>query len=152
MPGDAGGQRIVRPSRVVDRLLHVEHRLHAGRIEGQNREADAVPVHLGQPLAVEIDEPPLEDVRLSRHRVLRRFAQRVFDREVLFQRDLAVHTAANSLRLSPYSRLSTSACRLASMMFSFTPIVVHDEAPSLVSISTRVTAAVPDDELTMRTL
>src|SRR5207302_4678620 len=33
----------------------------------------------------------------------------------------------NSLRFSPYSRLSISACRLASMMFSWTPIVVHVE-------------------------
>src|SRR5215510_4056989 len=61
-------------------------------------------------------------------------------------------TAANSDLRRPYSRLSVSACRLASMMFSWTPIVVHVDRPSVLSMSTRVTAAVPDAELTMRTL
>ena len=60
--------------------------------------------------------------------------------------------AANSFFTSPYSRLSTSACRLASMMFSLTPIVVQLRVPSLDSIRTRVRAAVPIDESTIRTL
>ena len=38
------------------------------------------------------------------------------------------------------------------MMFSLTPMVVHVDVPSLLSMSTRVRAAVPDEELTMRTL
>jgi len=60
--------------------------------------------------------------------------------------------AANSFFSSPYSRLSTSACRLASMMFSLTPMVVQLDTPSLDSMSTLVRAAVPTDESTMRTL
>ena len=39
--------------------------------------------------------------------------------------------------------LSTSACRLASMMFSLTPTVPHSRWPSLDWMSTRVFAAVP---------
>ena len=38
---------------------------------------------------------------------------------------------------------SDSACQDASMTFSDTPIVVHVRSPSVESISTRVTAAVP---------
>ena len=55
--------------------------------------------------------------------------------------------ASSAIRLlsNPYSRLSTSACRLASMMFSLTPIVVQVDVPSLDSMSTRVRAAVPTD-------
>jgi len=51
-----------------------------------------------------------------------------------------------------YSRLSTSACRLASTMLSCTPTVPHSVVPSLDSISTRVRAAVPLFESMMRTL
>src|SRR5712691_7795394 len=53
---------------------------------------------------------------------------------------------------SPYSRLSTSACRLASIMLSLTPIVPHSAAPLLDSMSTLVLAAVPVAESMMRTL
>ncbi len=59
---------------------------------------------------------------------------------------------AAALWISAHSRLSTSACRLASMMFSLTPIVPHSVTPSLDSISTRVVAAVPVVESMMRTL
>src|SRR5262245_54670162 len=51
-----------------------------------------------------------------------------------------------------YSRLSISACRLASMMLSFTPTVPHSALPSVVWMSTRVLAAVPVLESMMRTL
>ena len=60
--------------------------------------------------------------------------------------------AANSFFNRPYSRLSTSARKLASMMFSSTPMVVQLDTPSLDSMSTRMRAAVPAPESTMRTL
>jgi len=47
---------------------------------------------------------------------------------------------------------SSSACHDASMMFSFTPIVVHVLSPSVESISTRVTAPVPLFVSSTRTL
>ena len=50
------------------------------------------------------------------------------------------------------SMLSSSACKLASMMFSFTPTVYQRSLPSVDSISTRVLAAVPVVLLRMRTL
>jgi hypothetical protein len=57
-----------------------------------------------------------------------------------------------ALLMRAHSRLSTSACRLASMMFSLTPIVPHSWTPSVDWISTRVVAAVPLVESMMRTL
>lgn len=53
---------------------------------------------------------------------------------------------------SAYSIESTSACKLASMMFSLTPTVPHSRLPSLEVMSTRVLAAVPVVPLMMRTL
>ena len=52
------------------------------------------------------------------------------------------------------SMLSSSACRLASMMFSFTPTVYQRSLPSVDSMSTRVLAAVPEarEEFKIRTL
>ena len=44
---------------------------------------------------------------------------------------------------SPYTIESASACQLASMMFSDTPIVDQVWRPLVDSISTRVTAPVP---------
>src|SRR5438046_9822982 len=51
-----------------------------------------------------------------------------------------------------YSRLSTSACKLASMILSCTPTVPHSSLPSVDSIKTRVRASVPAVESRMRTL
>ncbi len=51
-----------------------------------------------------------------------------------------------------YSIESTSACKLASMMFSLTPTVPHSRLPSLDVMSTRVLAAVPVVPLMIRTL
>lgn len=51
-----------------------------------------------------------------------------------------------------YSRLSASACQLASMMLLELPTVLHVCSPSLESMSTRVSAAVPASPSTMRTL
>ena len=65
--------------------------------------------------------------------------------------DDEVHAPA-VLLISAHSRLSTSACRLASTMFSLTPMVPHSVTPSLDWISTRVVAAVPVVESMMRTL
>ena len=72
----------------------VEHRLHAGRVERQDRERDAVRVHLAQPLVVQVQQPPLEHVQLPGHGVLGRLAQRLLDAEVLFDRDLPVMQCA----------------------------------------------------------
>ncbi len=44
---------------------------------------------------------------------------------------------------SPNTIESSRAAQDASMTFSDTPMVVHVRSPSVVSISTRVTAAVP---------
>ncbi len=55
-------------------------------------------------------------------------------------------------RISAYSRLSTSAWRLASMILSFTPTVPHSSLPSVDWISTRVRALVPVEDSRMRTL
>jgi len=54
--------------------------------------------------------------------------------------------------INAHSRLSTSACRLASTMFSLTPMVPHSVTPSVDWISTRVVAAVPVVESMIRTL
>ena len=62
-------------------------------------------------------------------------------------RTLAVTARPRTLRRargsSPNWIESSSACHDASMMFSFTPIVVQVCSPSVESISTRVTAPVP---------
>src|SRR4029077_20182519 len=50
------------------------------------------------------------------------------------------------------SMLSTSACKLASMMFSLTPTRPHSRLPSVDSMRTRVRAAVPATPSRMRTL
>ncbi len=57
-----------------------------------------------------------------------------------------------ALLVNAYSMLSTSACRLASIIFSLTPTVPHSHLPSPLVISTRVLAAVPVAESRMRTL
>src|SRR6476660_5195842 len=162
MPRDGRRQRVVAAPRKVDGSGAIVHRLHARRVEGQDRKRDPVRVHLAQPLALHIQQPAFEHVQLPRHRVLGGLTQRVRDSEVLFDGDFVLQrpfpppappalpayvlttAAAKSLRSSAYSRLSTRACRLASMMFSSTPIVVQVEMPSPLSMSTRVRAAVPD--------
>ena len=53
---------------------------------------------------------------------------------------------------SLYSKLSTRASQLASMMFSLTPTVLQTSAASRDSITTRTLAAVPARALTTRTL
>lgn len=56
------------------------------------------------------------------------------------------------LSISRYSMLSTSACKLASMMLLLAPTVPHSALPSPDSISTRVLEAVPVAESRIRTL
>src|SRR6185369_13746283 len=56
-----------------------------------------------------------------------------------------VFTSANSM-------LSTSACKLASTIFSLTPTVLHSSVPSVDCSRTRVFAAVPVAESRIRTL
>src|SRR5512139_639040 len=53
---------------------------------------------------------------------------------------------------SPYSTESTSASKLASIIFALAPTVLQRWVPFCVSISTRVTALVPFSESRMRTL
>ena len=48
--------------------------------------------------------------------------------------------------MRPHSILSTSACKLASMMFSLTPTVPHSRFPFVDWMSTRVFEAVPEFE------
>lgn len=62
---------------------------------------------------------------------------------------LSFETAAYK---SAYSIESTSACKLASMIFSLTPTVPHSVLPSVDVISTRVRAAVPATPSRIRTL
>src|SRR3954452_17133949 len=59
---------------------------------------------------------------------------------------------ASPRRSRPYSTASSRASHEAAMTFSCTPTVVHSRRPSLVSMSTRVTAPVPCLPSRMRTL
>lgn len=52
----------------------------------------------------------------------------------------------------PYTIESTSACQLASMMFSCTPTVPQLCTPSVLSIRTRTLVAVPSVPVSTRTL
>ena len=84
----------------------------------------------------------------SEHRASERAPEdrrsRIHVREILARPPHGTGTAAATPGLTrAYSRLSTSACRLASTMLSLTPTVPHSAVPSLDSISTRVRAAVP---------
>ena len=54
MPRHAGGQCVVAPPRDVDSARAIECRLHAGRVERQERERDAVRVHFAHALAPQI--------------------------------------------------------------------------------------------------
>ena len=53
---------------------------------------------------------------------------------------------------SLYSIASTKASQLASMMFSLTPTVPQTSCSSMLSMKTRIRAAVPASEFTTRTL
>src|SRR5690606_30175552 len=60
--------------------------------------------------------------------------------------------SSSAARHSPYSTLSTSASQLARMMLYPAPTVLHRFEPFCVSISTRVSAAVPRLLSRIRTL
>lgn len=61
-------------------------------------------------------------------------------------------SVVESFSIKRYSMLSTSACRLASMMLLLAPTVPHSSLPSPDSIRTRVLDAVPVAESRIRTL
>ena len=131
---DAGLERAAQRDRSIsDRL----HRADASRTI-EDADADLVPG---------LDVKDVQQV--SRASAGKRDVAGFADFAVL--KDDQIHAPAGLL-ISAHSRLSTSACKLASTMFSLTPMVPHSLTPSLDWISTRVVAAVPVDESMIRTL
>src|ERR1043166_9261045 len=74
-----------------------------------------------------------------------------YENAQLSQSGRGVHLRCSSLN-NLYSTESTRASQLASMMLSSTPTVPHVSVPSVLSMMTRVLAAVPVDVSRMRTL
>ena len=89
--GDLLGEEIIGPDRNLIGARDVGNRLHGGRVQRQDHHLDAVPVHLRQPLVLDIQQALLQLRPIGVRDEARRIHQRVRDGEVFFECDLALH-------------------------------------------------------------
>src|SRR5688500_2127264 len=149
-------QRIVGPNIIRQNHLFVDdpandcgHGLVAARGLGLEElmfgagEVNLRPEHCGRPLGSGIADGRFpQGLRLGLFKLTRFHTSTVCDAMYMCQ----------ALFNSAYSMLSTSACKLASTMFSLTPTVLQTSWLSVDSSRTRVFAAVPVPVSIIRTL
>src|SRR5262245_28388583 len=94
---------LVGPAGDVRNLGRIANGLQRGRVESENGELDAIRVHIGEPPVTEINQQAAHFVpKRARPNRLPSEMQRLVDRPMFLQRDLAIH--APSLRLQYYVR------------------------------------------------
>ena len=106
--GDLFRQIVVGPARHIGGPRDLRDRLHRRRVQRQDHRFHAVGVHLAQSPLFQVGQPAGKFPPGLRRQEARRILQRVCNREMLFQPDLAVHVSPDSRW--PRRRAAPSLC------------------------------------------